>query len=121
MVQKCLITAFEVAPRCDFMNSEYVRDIIHIVSSSEDLHVKKFMWIAILMGNGSMQAHCLQNGGPGTQKWLKCIPDRFDDFVCGKYSSENEPLIGFMDDILRIYQAEANSALADAPQADLGS
>ena len=122
LVQTCLLTAFEVAPRCDFMNSKYVRDMIHSVSASEDLHVKKFMWVAILMGNDAMQRHCLQNGGPGTRRWISRIPGCFDDFACGGYSSENEPLIGFLDDILRIYQAEANNALADdAPQAYPGS
>jgi hypothetical protein len=102
-VDEPLYTAMQFVPGGDSLDSQYVRDVLLNIKTSQDLVVTRFMWLAILSITDSMHQHCIANGSPKAAEWLGLLPGMFSDFYSGSHHKFDNPMSAFMDDVLRAY------------------
>jgi len=102
-VDEPLYTALQFTPRGEWLDANYVHDVLNKIKNSHDIHAMRFMWLALLTTNESMKQHCVSNGSPNAPAWVNQLPTMFCDFYSGSHGHYDTPLLAFMDDVLRAY------------------
>lgn len=74
---------------CDASIPKYVNELIHKVKDSKYIHIKRFLWISMMLVSPPMQQYVARSCNKGEHYanwWIKSVKDDFQEMLSGKYN-----------------------------------
>lgn len=105
-VDEALFTAIQGFDRswldCDKCVLDYVNVMIYKVKDCKHLHIKKYLWLTLMLVSPSMQKYVCDSCSKGVHYanwWIKYTKDSFEQMLTGNFSSITE----LMTDVTQSY------------------